>query len=217
MSLKVIPTVFANSKEEFDERFKKLIAISKEIQIDFMDGKFVEMRSVGMKDIPDLSNFKGIKFEAHLMVSDPEEWIIQLKKKGFRKVIFHYESVKDLDKARRVVLLIHENSMKAWVAFNPNTNFEGIHDVITRVNSLDGVMLMGHVPGKENLGLHSNTLRRIESIKKFEKKISVQVDGGESDKTIREIAKAGADIVNTGSFVSNSDNPKKTLDLLKRE
>ena len=36
MKAKIIPTVFAKSKQDFDHRFNKMLTLSNEIQIDFL-------------------------------------------------------------------------------------------------------------------------------------------------------------------------------------
>ena len=56
---KVIPTIFAHTKKEFNERCTKLTAISKELQIDFMDGRFASSKGISIHDVPDLKKFKN--------------------------------------------------------------------------------------------------------------------------------------------------------------
>jgi len=68
----VIPSIFAESKEEFDEKFSNLVKISKKIQIDFMDGKFVSAKGIRASNVPNLKKYKN-DFEAHLMVYRPEK------------------------------------------------------------------------------------------------------------------------------------------------
>ena len=77
MSSRVIPTVFATSKKEFDSRFSKLRDASKNIHIDFMDGKFVKSKSISAAGLPDLNRYLN-KFEAHLMVQSPGKYIKKL-------------------------------------------------------------------------------------------------------------------------------------------
>src|SRR3989338_6697793 len=122
MKHKVIPTIFALDKKEFEDRFRKLIKLKRDLQIDFMDGKFVKSTGVKIKDIPNLRKYK-IRFEAHLMCVEPARYVRGLKKKGFREVIFHYEAVRDKNKILGLIYYIHTFGMKAWIAINPNTNF----------------------------------------------------------------------------------------------
>ena len=211
----VVPTVFARNKKEFDLRFKEMLKVADHIQIDFMDGKFVKSRSVKINEVPNLTKIKKY-FEAHLMVSSPDEWIDDLKKKGFEKVIFHYEALEDIHKVRELVYKIKQMHMKAFVAFNPTTTFNVVFNTVSEVGDLDGILLMGHMPGKEHLMLHANTTRRIKNIKAVKENITVQIDGGVSDKTVKSLVKAGADIVNTGGYVADADDPRKALKELEK-
>src|SRR5688572_25654630 len=135
----VIPTVFATSKKEFAERFDKLIKISKNIHIDFMDGKLVKSKSIELKDVPDLHKYKN-SFEAHLMTANPEKWIQGLKKRGFKKIIFHYEAIYNEICCIIVINLIKKAGMQAFMAINPETS---IHRISHFLHSLSGVLIMG--------------------------------------------------------------------------
>ena len=212
----IIPTVFAHNKKEFDERFAKLIKISKKIQIDFMDGKFVEARGLGLQDIPNLRKYRN-EFEAHLMVKNPEDWISELKEKGFKKIIFHFESVMDINKISGIVSEIDSKRMEPWIAFNPNTDFYEVVRTAREVYGLKGIMFMSVMPGREGQEIEVNTYRKIMNFKKEFPKIKVQVDGGVNDRTIDKLNGAGADIANTGGFVANAVNPREALEVLKKK
>ncbi len=211
MKKQVIPTVFARSKKEFDDKFGKLLKITRNIQIDFMDGVFVEAKGVMLDDIPSLKG-KGI-FEAHLMVENPEAYIHRLKAKGFKKVLFHYESYNNFDRVQRLVTNIRFLGMEPFVVFNPKTSFDRVAQLSYLVK---GVMFMGVNPGRENQKMNPNVCRRISNLRMINKKIIIQVDGGVNDKTVKDLAEAGADIVNSGSFVVNSRDPKKALGILEK-
>ncbi|PIN92928.1 hypothetical protein COU54_05025 [Candidatus Pacearchaeota archaeon CG10_big_fil_rev_8_21_14_0_10_31_24] len=213
MKTEIIPTVFAYDKKEFDERYNILIKISRKLQIDFMDGKLVSSSGVKLKEIEGLH--KGIFFEAHLMVRNPEKWIGECKKKGFKKILFHYESSKNLMKLQRVVEYTHRNKMQAFITFNPETKIDKIVDCVSFLKNLEGVMLMGVHPGKEHQSLDKNIFSRLKELRKKFPKITLQVDGGTNDKNVSGIAKAGANIINTGSFVASAENPKNALNILK--
>ena len=154
--MKIVPTIFAKSKKEFNERFNKL-SISNSVQIDFMDGRFVKIKGVGIKDIPNLKN-KNILFEAHLMVYDPERFVHKLKKKGFRKVIFHWESLKDILKVKKLIDKIKDKQMEAWIAINPGTSVKKVSSILGQI---DGLLFMGVVPGKEGQDFILNVYTKI--------------------------------------------------------
>lgn len=216
--MKIIPTVFAKNKKEFDDKFGKVVKVSKEVQIDIMDGKFVNTRGILLKNVPDLRKNKN-NFEAHLMVRNPELYILELKKKGFKKVLFHYESVNNIDNLKRIVFLIRDEKMSPWIVFNLETSFDKVLDVISRVEGLEGIMFMGVNPGREGQKIDLNTIRKVRNLKNLKKKIKIQVDGGVNDENISNLKEAGADVVNVGSFISKSKGiveARKRLELLKK-
>ncbi|PIN92684.1 hypothetical protein COU56_04160 [Candidatus Pacearchaeota archaeon CG10_big_fil_rev_8_21_14_0_10_31_9] len=205
--IKIIPTVFAEKKKEFDEKFNKLLDVSNEIQIDFMDGKFVHGKSVKLSDVPNLKRYDN-RFEAHLMINNPEKWIKRVKNKGFCKVIFHIKKNGKGSEIRKIINEIQKQDMEAFVAINPETREEEVFPFLSQVN---GVLIMGVHPGKESQKLIHKTFYKIENIRRRNPDLDIQVDGGVSPKNIRYLVISGANIINTGSFVSNSFNPKLAL------
>lgn len=208
MKPKIIPTIFALKEEDFQKRFEKLVAVSRELQIDFMDGRFVKGRFLDFSSVPNLKG-KGT-FEAHLMTLHPEKYISILKKKGFKKIIFHYNAGDNV----KIIAQLKKSKILAFLAINPEIKIE---DVCYLFDFLDGVLIMGVHPGREHQKLINSTYKKIEQIRNINKKIVIQIDGGISPDNIKNLARAGADIFNTGSFVSESANPGKALLKLKKE
>jgi ribulose-phosphate 3-epimerase len=211
MDRNVIPTVFAIEKKKFKERLDSLRKISKFIQIDLMDGIFVKNKSIEIDEVPNLSNYRN-KFEAHLMVKSPSIYIDKIKRKGFKKVIIHCESFKSKNELLETVEKIKKKKMKVFIALNPESTLEGIIQFLTIV---DGVLFMGVNPGKEHQNFIDEVFVKIRELRKFKKKLDIQVDGGVNIKTAPKIKEAGANIINSGSFISDSDNPKKALNELE--
>ena len=207
----IVPTIFSLNKKEFKRRFEKIVKVSNKIQIDFMDGKFVPNKSLELKEIPDLKKYKKT-FEAHLMVFHPEKWFKECKKKGFKRVIFHIEAVQNPEK---IIHLAKKIKLEVYVAINPSTPLKKIKKIIKEKKG-DGILLLGVHPGKEGQKLSSKIPRRVKKIKKIDKNILVEVDGGINKKTIHKFFKTGVNRLNSGSFVSTSENPKKQIEILKK-
>lgn len=213
MKYKIIPTVFATNRKDFYLKFAKLISAARDIQIDFMDGKFVKAKSISIKDVPNLCNYKN-NFEAHLMINHPEDWIKKIKEKGFKKVIFHYEALGKKNKIMNLIDKIKSAKLKPIIALNPETN---IHRVISYLPIVSGILLMGHKPGVEHMSIIPSIYNKIKSIRLHNRKILIQIDGGVTDKNIRKLASAGANIFNIGSFVADAKKPKEKFKKLKNK
>ncbi len=212
MLRKVIPTVFARNRKQFRKRLKRLLELHRDLQIDFMDGKFVNAKGIKVNDVPNLQEY-GRNFEAHLMCSEPAKYIIDLKNKGFRKIIFHYEAVKDKYKILGLILYIKNHGMKAIIALNPETDINVLNDFF---DYIDGVLIMGVHSGRENRKFISKVYGKIRRLRKINRKIKIQVDGGVNLQTASKLRKLKVNIVNTGSFVSEADNPKEALRELEK-
>ena len=52
------------------------------------------------------------------------------------------------------------------------------------------------------------------TLRKINKEIKIQVDGGVNEKSIKKLAKLGVSLVNSGSFISQSENPKEAFNKL---
>ena len=158
-----------------------------------MDGKFVKNKSVSVKLIPKLKNA-----EAHLMVEDPLKYIDDLAKKGFKKVIFHYEALKDESTIFKTIGIIKKEKMVPAIAINPETSVAKIKPFLNKIKS---VTVLTVNPGFYGSRFLPSQLKKIKEIKKIDKKIKVEVDGGIDDKTAKKAVKAGADVLISGSFL----------------
>jgi ribulose-phosphate 3-epimerase len=210
--MRVIPTVFAHNKAEFNARFEKIIEISKEVQIDFMDGKFVHAKSISLKEVPPLSKYK-IKFEAHLMCLNPEKYLTEVKRKGFKKIIFHEEVFHTREKIFKFIKECRKKRLEVFIAINPQTR---VWDLLPYLNYIDGVLFMGVSPGKEHQRFLSEVYKKINDLKEFNKRVFIQVDGGVNYPVAENLRDLGVNALNSGSFVSESENPKKVIEELEK-
>jgi ribulose-phosphate 3-epimerase len=201
----VIPTVFSRNKKEFFSRLNSLLGVSKNLQIDFMDGFFVRGKSVLPRFVPSLTSFSNV-FEAHLMVSNPRAFFVKIKDKGFKKIIFHLESFKVKEDALLFYKDLKKKGFVPVLAVNPDT-------VLSKnlIKSFDFFLVMGVHPGKEKQSLIPSTFSRIRFIKSVNPSAKVQVDGGVNPSNSSKLFKAGADYINSGSYISDNEDPEKAL------
>ena len=104
--------------------------------------------------------------------------------------------------------------MKVFLAVNPETK---VPSYLLILKEFDGILFMGVHPGKEHQKLINSVYKKIKQIRKINKKIAIQIDGGVSSDNIKNLAKAGVNLFNTGSFVSESAHPREMILKLKKE
>jgi ribulose-phosphate 3-epimerase len=206
--MKIIPTIFAHNKKEFQERFSRVLPLAKNIQIDIMDGKFVPAKSISLSQIPNLKRYNK-NFEAHLMVKNPQKRIPKLRRLGIKKFIFHFKAVKNVE---QIIQRARNHKLSPWMAINPEVP---IKKILPFLKKIDGVLFLGVKPGKEKQSFIPSVYKKIRSLRSIDKKIKIQVDGGVNEKTIKKIKSAGADIVNSGSYISQAISPMQALKKLR--
>lgn len=208
--MKIIPTVLASTPATFQKIFLQVVAVSKEIHIDVMDGVFVSSKSVAIKDWPDLKSYPQHQFEAHLMVVDPMKYVPKLIDKGIHRVIVHAETVNDTELAG-LSAYCKRRKTQLMLAFKSTTHTARVDRL---KKHLRGVMLMGVVPGKNKSPFIYHTVDRVARLRKDHKRLFIQVDGGATISTVRLISDAGANAYASGSYVSLSEHPLVALEEL---
>lgn len=200
----IIPSIIAKSQKELYQRIGKVGNLSKIMQLDIMDGLFVPTKSISFSfRLP-----KKNKYEAHLMVNNPEKWI----KKNWKKVstiIVHIESCKNPVK---VIEFVKSKKRKIGLAINPKTPVRKIREYLSKI---DKVLVMAVSPGYYGAKFLPETMKKVKEIRKLMPKLGIEVDGSVNEKTIGKMAKAGANDFIVGSFLQNNDNPKQALRRLK--
>lgn len=186
------------------------------IHIDVMDGDFVPSISFGMPVIRAVREVTDKVFDVHLMVSDPDRYLTEFADCGADIITVHAEACRHLD---RSVSLIRSLGKKAGVAVNPATDLSVLNYVLDQV---DMVLIMSVNPGFGGQKYIPYCTEKIRDLRRMIDsrglKVKIEVDGGVSDSTIRDVLEAGADVLVAGSAVFRGDparNVKRFLDIMK--
>ena len=182
--------------------------------LDIMDGVFVPNISFGFPVIESVKKHAKKPLDVHLMIVRPERYIKDFKNAGADILSVHYEASTHL---HRSVYAIKEEGMKAGVVLNPHTPVNVLTDIISDV---DLVLIMSVNPGFGGQKFIENSYMKITELKKLIEhsgsKALIEVDGGVSLSNAKQLTAAGADILVAGNAVFKSDDPAKTIELLKQ-
>ena len=203
--IRIIPAVIAKSQKELDERINKVKNFVEIVQIDVMDGKFVPNSSIDFDFTIPPSN---CKFEAHLMINNPLEWI----EKHWGKVdtiLVHFEATKNPDK---IIKSVRKKKRRIGFVLNPETSVEKLK---TYLDKIDEILIMTVTPGFYGSKFLPETLQKVEDLRNLKPDLDIEVDGGITDETIKQAYLAGANMFVSGSFIVKSENVKKAIDTLK--
>lgn len=213
---KIIPTILVKDFEEAKEKIKKVEKYVKWVQLDIMDGVFVNNETWPYTEgkISDLKRLKtGIKLEAHLMVEKPET-VIDSWLEVVDRVIVHFESKitnRELG-IRELIKKAHKKKKQIGLALNPETHFSVATPFL---NGLDLVLLMTVQPGWGGQEFKKWILDKIKFLREIWPDGNIEVDGGVSDENIKDIIKAGANLICVGTYIFRSKDIKQAIVDLK--
>ena len=172
------------------------------IHLDIMDGHFVPNLTFGPPVIKSIRPCSQKPFDAHLMVTNPDEVIEEYVDAGVDIITVHKEVTPHLD---RTLTRIRELGCKAGVSINPGTSISGLEFLLDK---LDLILVMSVNPGFGGQTFINSSLGKIKTISDLvgKRPINIQVDGGVNSEIAPKVIKAGANIIVAGSAVFKEGN-----------
>lgn len=181
--------------------------------IDVMDGRFVPNISFGFPVMKAVQQHAKKFVDVHLMIVEPEKYVEEFINYGADLVSVHYEACTHL---HRTIDFIQSRGAKAGVVLNPSTPVMMLEDIISDV---DLVLLMSVNPGFGGQKFIENTYKKIADTKDLilasNSTALIQIDGGVNIDNAQKLFEAGADVLVAGNAVFSSEDPERTIELLK--
>ena len=183
------------------------------LHIDVMDGHFVPNITIGPVVVKSIKKTTKMFFDVHLMVTNPEKYWESFYNAGADLIVFHNEILYD---KKFLVDEIKETGIKVGVSIKPETSVKAILEILPFV---DVVLIMTVEPGFGGQSFMYDIVNKITDLRKIidNKKYNclIEIDGGINYKTARICVDAGADVLVSGSYIFEAQNPQKILKNLK--
>jgi ribulose-phosphate 3-epimerase len=167
------------------------------IHCDVMDGHFVPNITYGAPVIKAVRGASKKIFDVHLMIAPVDPYLADFAAAGADIITVHAEAGPHLDRSLQAIRALGK---KAGVSLNPSTHESVIEYVLDR---LDLILLMSVNPGFGGQSFIPAVVDKIKRVKALvgSRPIDIEVDGGITPETAKQVVKAGANVLVAGSAV----------------
>lgn len=184
------------------------------LHLDIMDGHFVPNLTFGPPVVAAIRKISKLPLDVHLMVSNPAALVEQFAEAGADYLTVHVETEPHL---HRLVNRIRELGVKPAVTLNPATSVDLLDEILSEV---DMVLVMSVNPGfggQKFIPASLDKIRRLrQKLKRLDRQVLIEVDGGVNQVTAPQLIEAGVDVLVAGSAVFGSADMKATIAALKQ-
>jgi len=169
------------------------------IHFDVMDGHFVPNLSIGVPVLESVRKITKLPLDAHLMITNPENYLEPFAKAGANSISVHAEVCADIP---AIAARMRSLGVRASVAINPET---AVDRVLGAAEHLDMILVMSVHPGFGGQGFISGVLDKLRHLRKEldrrKLELDLEVDGGVKLDNIASVKAAGANVFVSGSGI----------------
>ncbi len=185
------------------------------LHLDIMDGQFVPNISFGPAVVAAVRPFaKNLFFDVHLMCGQPEILLEPFVKAGADLITVHVELG---EKVPQLLWKIKSLGKKVGLAVNPPTAITAVQPYLDKIDLL---LVMTVNPGFGGQSFIHESLPKIQQADAWrrERKLNyhLEVDGGITNQTAAECARAGADAFVAGTSLFGARSLKTAVKKMRK-
>jgi len=224
----IIPAILPKDFEDLEEKLGMMAGKVPMVHIDITNGTMTpdsnwpysgDIREF-LKVTEEVEGFpfwEDLSFEAHLMVSKPEEIVEDWIKAGAERVTIHLESYDDPSELSRFLAIL-KNRFKEGAAFlgvevglaiDMETPLDRLYPHVLEADYIH-LMSIDRI-GKQGAEFDPKVLERIKLLKEKFPDTIVSIDGGVTLENIESIKEAGVERVIIGSAIFGANDPEKAV------
>lgn len=207
----IAPSILAADFARLGDEVRAIDAAGADwIHIDVMDGHFVPNLTIGPSVVKALRPYSPLPFDVHLMVSCLDVVLDPFIEAGADIITIHTEATPHV---HRYLQHIRKHGKKAGLSLNPGTSLSTLDHLL---DDIDLILIMTVNPGFGGQKFIPAQLEKIQTLKhqldaytaKTKRVIDLEVDGGITQNTAKQVIQAGATALVAGTAVFGSSHGK---------
>lgn len=206
--MKKVSVSILNSKNIEDDLIRINSSNADYIHIDVGDGSFIEKRHDPIKELKGIEAALTKRLDVHLMVDNPESYILSYSELNTEYITIHCEIKKDI---LNILDDIKSYGIKRGLAISPDTDISFLEPFI---DDIEMIIVMGVIPGKSGQSFIYNTINKVNEIKELigDRNILISVDGGINYETNNLL---NNDIAVSETYILSGEDINKRIESLR--
>jgi ribulose-phosphate 3-epimerase len=197
--LKIAPSILASDYAVLAEEVARVRPEVDWLHVDLMDGHFVPNLSIGPPVVASLRKHTDLFLDCHLMVTDPGRWVQPLSEAGADLCAIHVE----LGDPTPLLERIRSLGMRSGLVVDGPTPFEAVQPYLD--DRIDLLLVMTIKAGFGGQPFQPEQVAKVERAVRIREErgaaFHVEVDGGIKVDTAPIVARAGADVLVSGTGI----------------
>jgi len=204
----VIPGILEKDWSKIEGKLKLVKSFTKSVHVDIIDGKFA-LNTTFLDPSPFSKYSQDLFLEVHLMVENPIQYLQPFAKAGFKRFIGQIEKMPSQAEFVAEAELLGE----VGLAVDGPTE---LSEIKVPYGDLNCALVMTIKAGQSGQKFNPEYLKKVDTVKKVQKFLPIEIDGGVNDKTILVAKSVGVDRFVSTSFIFNAQNPQEQYNLLNK-
>lgn len=213
VDIKIAPSLLAADFSRLASEIATVEDVADLLHLDVMDGHFVPNLTFGMPVVAALRPHSRLRFDCHLMTTNPVDHLEGFAEAGADLVTIHLEAVPD---PRPAFDRAADYGLSLGVVVSPPTPWEAVEPYVEQAAM---VVVMSVHPGFGGQSFMPEVLPKVEALRKTVDSLGlatdIQIDGGIGVDTIRSARDAGANVFVAGTAVFGADDRRGAIEALR--